>query len=257
MYGMKKKRVMIIGIIALAVILITAAYFLVLKKPAEKILNIGVRKGVSDWVAYDESRDFCIGIEESLGELIAAKTGYTGVHCVPIEIKDARKALLDGEVDCLMYAYPSEDPEGELSYSEPYYQSNTALLAKQSTLFETIEDIAGKPVGTLSYFNFPSESLLKRMKEAGLEAPVLCPDDNINNLLDKLETGELSALCLPYELAYTYFENNCMSPGSELGMADAAIAFRKDDPEGTRFSEAIRELIADGTIQLLLSLWGW
>lgn len=251
----KKKTILITGLL----ILIAAAAVLMLSGNAHgKTLTAGVRTDIADWAVYDAEHEDCLGMEASISRYLAKKLGYSAVRFVPTDEKDGRKKLQSGDVDCLIFSFLPEDPaEDNAAYSKSYYELPTTVLARKSTLFSSLQDLSGRPVGFLSADTVPAEQLTAAMSAAGAEAPVLIPADNYHELSDMLETGEISAVCVSQDICYALLTDDCISVGSELGTQNVAVSVRKDAPDGQRILEAVNALIEDGTVNSVLDGWGW
>ncbi|MDO4939887.1 MAG: transporter substrate-binding domain-containing protein [Lachnospiraceae bacterium] len=250
---MKKKRVLFIG---LAVVLVAVtAFCLINRKKTSETINVGVRTDITDWAYYDEENGNCYGIEADISDLIAEKTGYE-VNYVPV-YEDGCEMLRQGEIDCLVFKYASEEFSDDILFSKEYYMSYPYIVVKNSSLITTTDELAGKPVGVLSYQSVPKQQLLTYMSEAGLEAPEFYTVDDYHMFKEYLETGEISAICATDDIGYSLVEDDSSILEEVLGKQYASLAVLKDNPKGKIILDAMNALIEDGTIEALLDSWGW
>lgn len=252
---MKKKWIFIIG---LAVVIIAVIVFcLTNRKDTSETINVGVRADVADWGLYDEKTGNCNGMEAEFAAVIAERMKCQ-VNYIPVSDEDGIEKLRNKEVDCLMFRYTSEESsDDDIAFSETYYTPYTAVFAKASTLFTSLDDLSGKPVAVLSTHPIAAQHLLEYFAEAGLEEPVLYPVDDWHLLGELLETGEVSAICGSDDITYSVYDDECIILSDYVGEQTAAIAVLKDDPKGKSIIDTMNVMIEDGTVAKIADEWGW
>ncbi|MDO5436115.1 MAG: transporter substrate-binding domain-containing protein [Clostridia bacterium] len=246
---MKKKNAVVIVLLVLAAA--AAVVLLTARGMNGKILNAGIRTDITDWSLYDPVHGDAIGIEADIAVRLAKKAGYAGVRYVPVTRDTGAAALMNGDADCVICAYLPEDPAADgLAYSKAYYGLETVIIAKKSTLFTSVQDLAGRPVGVLAAENKQAEQLLTAVPDAVL---ITVPDHH--RLSAMLETGEISAVCVPDDIAYMLQDDDCVRLEPAPGKQEVAMAARQDAPAGNALTEAMNALIDDGTVNGILSRW--
>lgn len=248
----KKIVTVLIGLI----LLVTVIALTGCSKTTAEVINVGIRTDVADWGLYDETTGICNGMEAEFAAAIAEKLGCQ-VNFVPVSDEDGIEKLRSKEVDCLMFRYSSEESTDDIVFSEICYTPYTAVLAKKSTLFTSVDDLSGRPVGVLSAHPIATEHLLAYFEEAGLEAPVLYAVDDWNLFPELLETGEISAVCGSDDITYSVYDEESIILSDYIGEQTAAVAALKDEPKGMKIIDAANAMIEDGTSMEILDEWGW
>ena len=253
---MKKKKTWIIAAVVILVLAAALLWFF-RRKESGKTLNAGVRTDIGDWAFYDKAHETCYGIEADVAACLAQAMGCTAIRYVPVGSINDFSVLDAGSIDCLVCAYPADAAEDEDHlFSDPYFESGSYLLVETSTLFTGVEELAGKKIGVISSDLFSQNQLVSAMASLGLRPPVLVPVDDYHQLPYLLETGEVSAACVPEGIAYTLLTEEIV-PLADVGAQNVCIAVRKDDPNAPEILSAMNNLIADGTIYEVLKLWEW
>lgn len=253
---MKKKKTWILAAVVILVLAAALLWFFS-RKESGKTLNAGVRTDIGDWAFYDKTHETCYGIEADVAACLAQALGCSAIRYFPVGSINDFTALDAGSIDCLVCAYPS-DAAGDADhlFSDPYFESGSYLLVETSTLFTSAEELAGKKIGVISSDLFSQNQLLSAMASLGLRPPVLVPVDDYHQLPYLLETGEVSAACVPEGIAYTLLTEEIV-PLADVGRQGVCVAVRKDDPNAPEILNAMNKLIADGTIYEVLKLWEW
>ena len=229
----------------------------------EGTLTIGTGSpAFSPWVENDapESGE---GFEAAVGMAIAAELGYEGESVVWVRTT-FDEAIAPGEknFDFNMQQY-SITPEREetISYSDPYYSSNQAIVALADSPAEgatTVADLAdvkfGAQAGTTS-LTFINE-IIKPTNEAFVY------DDNAGAKA-ALEAGQIDAIVvdLPTGLYISAVEIEGTSvigqfPGSAGGLTDDfGAVFTKDNPLVACVNTALATLKESGELAKIEQAW--
>ena len=230
---------------------------------AEGKLTIGTGSpAFSPWVENDapESGE---GFEAAVGMAIAAELGYEGENVVWVRTT-FDEAIAPGEknFDFNMQQY-SITPEREetISFSDPYYSSNQAIVALADSPAEgatTVADLAdvkfGAQAGTTS-LTFINE-IIKPTNEAFVY------DDNAGAKA-ALEAGQIDAIVvdLPTGLYISAVEIEGTSvigqfPGSAGGLTDDfGAVFTKDNPLVACVNTALATLKESGELAKIEQAW--
>ena len=229
----------------------------------EGTLTIGTGSpAFSPWVENDapESGE---GFEAAVGMAIAAELGYEGENVVWVRTT-FDEAIAPGEknFDFNMQQY-SITPEREetISFSDPYYSSNQAIVALADSPAEgatTVADLAdvkfGAQAGTTS-LTFINE-IIKPTNEAFVY------DDNAGAKA-ALEAGQIDAIVvdLPTGLYISAVEIEGTSvigqfPGSAGGLTDDfGAVFTKDNPLVACVNTALATLKESGELAKIEQAW--
>ena len=229
----------------------------------EGTLTIGTGSpAFSPWVENDapESGE---GFEAAVGMAIAAELGYEGENVVWVRTT-FDEAIAPGEknFDFNMQQY-SITPEREetISFSDPYYSSNQAIVALADSPAEgatTVADLAdvkfGAQAGTTS-LTFINE-IIKPTNEAFVY------DDNAGAKA-ALEAGQIDAIVvdLPTGLYISAVEIEGTSvigqfPGSAGGLTDDfGAVFTKDNPLVACVNTALAALKESGELAKIEQAW--
>ena len=229
----------------------------------EGTLTIGTGSpAFSPWVENDapESGE---GFEAAVGMAIAAELGYEGENVVWVRTT-FDEAIAPGEknFDFNMQQY-SITPEREetISFSDPYYSSNQAIVALADSPAEgatTVADLAdvkfGAQAGTTS-LTFINE-IIKPTNEAFVY------DDNAGAKA-ALEAGQIDAIVvdLPTALYISAVEIEGTSvvgqfPGSAGGLTDDfGAVFTKDSPLVACVNTALAALKESGELAKIEQTW--
>ena len=229
----------------------------------EGTLTIGTGSpAFSPWVENDapESGE---GFEAAVGMAIAAELGYEGENVVWVRTTfDEAVAPGEKNFDFNMQQY-SITPEREetISFSDPYYSSNQAIVALADSPAEgatTVADLAdvkfGAQAGTTS-LTFINE-IIKPTNEAFVY------DDNAGAKA-ALEAGQIDAIVvdLPTGLYISAVEIEGTSvigqfPGSAGGLTDDfGAVFTKDNPLVACVNTALATLKESGELAKIEQAW--
>ena len=230
---------------------------------AEGKLTIGTGSpAFSPWVENDapESGE---GFEAAVGMAIAAELGYEGENVVWVRTT-FDEAIAPGEknFDFNMQQY-SITPEREesISFSDPYYSSNQAIVALEGSAAEGATTIADlKEVKFGSQAGTTSLEFINDVIQPTTEAFVY--DDNAGAKA-ALEAGQIDAIVvdLPTGLYISAVEIEGTSvigqfPGSAGGLTDDfGAVFTKDNPLVACVNTALATLKESGELAKIEQTW--
>lgn len=142
--------------------------------------------------------------------------------------------------------------EQEINFSIPYYATFEQLTVRKDTYdLNSLQDCAGKIVGTLK------ASLAERILQAPGNIEIRPYDGQITAYQD-LALGRLDAVLMdhPIALYYGYPNPQLKFVGDPIGEMKYGIGLRKEDPALLQeINEALRRLIANGTLRTIYERW--
>lgn len=217
---------------------------------APRLYSETIRLGtweIPGWVENETS-----GAKISIIGEIQRKTGLE----IEIAIFPVKRTLMLFETNVLMGYFPALDSNipKEVAKTDFYTQKSLFLVHKRGTVISDIDDLYGKRIGLVTGYSYP-DSLVQ---DPGLDInysnnPELIMRQLIARRMDVFIETEATILKLIEEL-------DC---GDELTISsepfyslDAYIAFQPTEDGGKyaeSFSQALREMKEDGTLDSILS----
>ncbi len=197
--------------------------------------------------------DRLIGFEVELIEALAEKIGRK-----PVFVQNNWEGLVEGlrrqDYHVVINGIEiTEERKSVVRFSKPYYSTSEVLTVRRDeTRIETIDDIAGKRVGTLA------ASLAQRML-ADLEFPLetVSYSEEVHAYKD-LAIGRIDAVLLDQPVALYYAAHlDLRHLEQSYGEVEYGIAML---PEASQLAEqvdrALDDLIRDGRLVSILQKWG-
>lgn len=233
-------------------------------------LKVGVRDDIINFGYYNETAEKYYGLEIDIAEEMAERLGYKDVEFVTVKPETRKQMLLDGEVDALIATYTISDTRIEnFDFSEPYYTDDMCVMVEKSTLIDSINQLKGKNVGSMSGAN-AAPIFAQKMKALGMieETPALSLEKITNyknltitqlpsyeELSEALEVGSIDAAVLDKSIANTYMNEDRKFLDTVILQQEYGVATQKDSKLSKKVNKVIKEMIDDGTIKELTDKW--
>ena len=236
-------------------------------------LRAGVRADVVGFGYLNEGTGNYYGMEIDLVNQLADRLGYGEVEFVTVLPENRKEMLLNGEIDLIAGCYSIADSRLEnFDFSPAYYDDRVIAVVQNSSLFEGIDDLRGCTFGTMAGAN-AAPLLSIKLHEIGFSngEVVTANEDNSDvifdtwilvqypsyqELSDALESGEVDAMVLDGAIAQTYMDDKrTVLPGFVVAEQSFGVATQKGSELSQPVSEAVQEMLDDGTIATLVDKW--
>lgn len=220
----------------------------------KKVLTMGTSAEYPPFEYIDTAKsDEIIGIDVDIAKAVADKLGYE-FKITDMDFAGLIQALQSGQVDFVLAAMSAtEERKQSVDFSEIYYTSKHMIVSKKGSGIESVEDLAGKAVGT--QLGSIQESKAKELAE---EVDMKLDTRNrIPELIQEIKAGRFDAVIIEDTVASGYFEKDKDLDGFTVEDADGgyAIAFPKDSELTDEFNTALQELIDSGEIDEIIKKW--
>lgn len=213
------------------------------------VITIGTEGTYPPFTYHDETGKLT-GYDVEVTRAIAEKLGVT------VEFKetqwDGMMAGLDAKrFDAIANQMSLTTPERQAKYdkSEPYSWSNSVVVAKPATQIASWDDIKGKK---------SAQSMSSHYAEiAEKYGAVLQPVEGMAQAVTLVQQGRADMTINDKLAMLDYFKNKpdhgleVKLYGDDGDQRGAGLAFRKNEPAVGKFSEATKQLQADGTLERL------
>ncbi|QBX56046.1 glutamate ABC transporter substrate-binding protein [Nocardioides seonyuensis] len=173
--------------------------------------------------------DMPVGFDPEIGKILAADLGIAPEDITWKEtISDNREPFLQsGEVDLVIASYSITDERREVvGQAGPYYVTGQQLLVKSDSDIESLEDVAGTEVcsvtGSTSLENIEAEGA----KPRGFDTYSECVDQVLNGTVDAMTTD--GAILLGYAAEHPDDLKVVVEPFSEERYG---VGYSQDKPE--------------------------
>ena len=206
------------------------------------------------------------GFDIDLIKAVAEKMGYDDVKIDNMEFDGVVAAVEQGSCDVAASGLTiNEKRKKSVDFSEPYYSGAAQILivAKNDTHYtgttkeELDEQLKNQTIGVCS--GFTGQSYAQGDEEWGfkaIEGANVKIYDNLSNAIDDLKNGTISSIIMDNKAA----EEAAIQNSDAIKTIDVAltveqygIAVKKGDEEMLKkVNDALKELEADGTIDMLL-----
>ncbi len=199
------------------------------------------------------------GFEVRLLELMAERWlgDRQAITYVPVAEGTAIQQLQSGEVDLLLGGWVhTEEAEAQAAFSHTLLDDGVSLLSLQSAPVETLDALAGRPVGVIA--GTVGEASLSQITEAtgiGLN-PITYPDRDA--AVVGLQTGEVAALLAERRLLFDpfYRVGGFFLPDARLTDRPIAYVSPRGDSDFRDFINlTLATLHADGSFDELYRIW--
>lgn len=193
-----------------------------------------------------------VGMDIDIAKFIAAQLGYK-LEIAPMDFNGLIAALQTGRVDFVMSAMSvTEERKQNVDFSSTYYVARNTIVSRESDPIETVEELAGKIVGT--QLGSTQDVFAETLQGAELKKLNRIPD-----LILELNTGRVDAVIVEDAVALEMAASNPDLKVSYLpagGVEDGyAIAFPKGSELVAPFNEVLEEMKATGQIEEITEKW--
>lgn len=228
---------------------------------ASQALTVGVRDDIMHFGYLNPNTGKYYGLEIDLAEKLADRLGYDQVEYVTVDPDNRKDTLLKGDVDCLIAAYSvSETRLENFDFSPGYYTDSSVIMAEKSTMLESMSDLVGKRIGALAGVN-TAPKLAEKMIDMGLiteedaKGTEIVSMESYSDISVALEEGTVDAVCMDGCISRAYMEDDWEILKETIGEETYAVATQKNSELSAKMSEAVQQLLDDGTIDALIEKW--
>ena len=191
------------------------------------------------------------GFEYELAKDLAHRLGLKGVRVVPTTREQLNIGVPAGCDVSLSQTDITKERLQRMSFSVPYYTANLGVLAK-----------AGHDIPDLFTARSQTWGAEKGSRDAAFVSDVIRPDTpvhkfaNFGDSVKALQSGRIDAILtdLPLALIEAKSAKNLAVPAQFVTGDDYGASIRDED-NVEPFNVALRGLIADGTVNQLISKW--
>lgn len=197
-----------------------------------------------------------VGFDVELAEEVITRAGYEAGDWVDIEFDSLIPSLTNGDIDLVAAAMTiTEDRAEQIAFSDPYYESNQAVLVRSDGDFqpESESDLGGRVVGAQS--GTTGESEVERLIEEGVVSDSDYRQyDNYTLAVKDLENGNVDAIVVDIPVAENFSDSRdvtiafVIETGEEFG-----LGMRQDDDRISDINDALAEVQEDGTYDDLVA----
>lgn len=201
-------------------------------------------EGAQEIVGYD------IDTAYALGEILGVKVEVKGA-----DFNGLIPALQAGRADFVMSAMtPNPERLKNISFSEPYFVTPVAVVARADLSIHRDKDFDGLRVG--AQLGTTHEQLAKDIAAKGVNVTVVSLNQ-LGELVEEVRSGRLDCVVMGSLPAKAYVEKqeNLTYGLLEEYQISYAVAFPKDSPWVSKFNKAIKELEEKGTLTKIAKKW--
>jgi polar amino acid transport system substrate-binding protein len=192
-----------------------------------------------------------IGFEQEIADGLARRLGVRA-EFVQNDWLTLVPSLERGDTDIVMNGLEVTPARlARVAFSRPYYRfRETLVVRREQTGVETLDDLAGRRVGTLG--GTLAHETLRARPEIEL---VLY--EGVDEPYADLEQGRIDAVLLDHVIADRYgLPRPSLRKVADVGQGVYAIAARPDEPElVTALDEALEDMRATGELEAILRRW--
>ena len=236
-------------------------------------------KSDDDWAAVEEAGVLKVGITyyepmnyiDDNGELTGFETEFTTAVCEKLGVTpefveinwDSKVMELESKtIDCIWNGMTiTEDRLAAMSISDPYVKNAQVIVVKADSAYASTADLVDATlvaeVGSAGEAQIEGEEAnadLAQAEYVGMNKQTDC--------LMEVKAGTADAAVLDWTLAKsmvgegTDFADLKMMEGVELATEEYGIAFRQGSDFTAKVDEAVKALVADGTLPALAEKYG-
>src|SRR5512139_3257 len=186
------------------------------------------------------------GFDPEIGKLLAASLGIKPEDITWKEtISDNREPFLQsGEVDLVIASYSINDERRAIvGQAGPYYVTGQQLLVKKGSDIQSVDDIKGKEVCSVTGSTSLDNVEAKGAKPRGFDTYSECVDQVLNGTVDSMTTD--GAILLGYVAEHP---DDLEVVGEPFSEERYGIGYSKDSPEMCQWiTDTIKKAEDDGT----------
>ena len=186
------------------------------------------------------------GFDPEMGKILAASLGIAPEDITWKEtISDNREPFLQsGEVDLVIASYSINDERRAIvGQAGPYYVTGQQLLVKKGSDIQSVDDIKGKEVCSVTGSTSLDNVEAKGAKPRGFDTYSECVDQVLNGTVDSMTTD--GAILLGYVAEHP---DDLEVVGEPFSEERYGIGYSKDSPEMCQWiTDTIKKAEDDGT----------
>lgn len=239
----KKILALVLAVIMTAAVICLASC----GKKDDNVLTMATNVAFPPYEYYEG--DEAVGIDVEIASKIAEKLGME-FEVSDMDFDSVITAVTSGKADIGMAGMTvTEDRKKSVNFSDTYATGIQAIIVAEGSEIATVDDIAGHKVGV----------------QQGTTGDIYCSDDygdeNVvkfktgADAVQALKTGSVDCVIIDNEPAKSFVAANTGLKilDTEYAVEDYAICFAKENTELLdKVNEALKELIADGTVQSII-----
>ena len=201
--------------------------------------------------------DELVGFDIDLAEAVIDEAGYEQGEWVDIEFDSLIPSLTNEDIDLVAAMTITEERAEQIAFSDPYYESNQAVLVADGSDFDPDEesDLEGRVVGAQS--GTTGEGEVERLIEEGVvDDGDYRQYDNYTLAVQDLENGNVDAIVVDIPVAENFADGREVSiafvieTGEEFG-----LGMRQEDDRIGDINDALAEVQDDGTYDELVKTY--
>lgn len=199
-----------------------------------------------------------VGFDIDLAEAVIGEAGYEVGEWVDIEFDSLIPSLTGGDIDLIAAAMTITEERAEtIAFSEPYYQSDQAVLVHEDGDFQPndVNDLEGRTVGAQA--GTTGEGEVEALIDEGIVAEADYRQyDNYTLAVTDLENQNVDAIVIDIPVAENFADTRAVTvafiieTGEEFG-----FGMRQDDDRLSDVNDAITALQDDSTFDDLVETW--
>ncbi len=201
-----------------------------------KALKVGFDQDGFEPFGYTDENGEWIGFDLELAkECVAIMDDYDYVELVPISWNSKDEEMKAGNVDIIWNGFTIQGRENDYEWTKPYMSNSQVVLVAENSGINTIDDLAGKIVGTqkdssgLSAIT-SNEKLMSIIKDG---EPMQF--DGYETALMELQAGSVDALVIDEQVISVKIANGDVSGykilDEKLSTEDYGVAAKKGNTE--------------------------
>lgn len=193
------------------------------------------------------------GFEAQLAAALAQQLGVDRVEIVQVPFAQIIRGKLRGADIALSQLTPTEEREHAVDFTDPYLTAPPGVLARRQVDAADEKDLRALQ-WVVSSASTLTPIVMHRVRPT--KAPVVVEDRE--QALDVLRSGRAEALLLdlPVALGLAHDDPDLFHVPAQLdGGESLAAALRNGSPNREVVDSAIRSLVADGTVEKLVTRW--
>lgn len=247
-------KIFIAGVLALTLMVVTAACGTESSSGSDEIIKIGTDTSFVPFEFQNEETGEYEGFDIDLVKAIAEEVGFE-YELEPMDFNGLIPALQAKDLDMAIAGMTiKEDRKEVVDFARPYYDAGLLILVRSDEQeINGVEDLKGKVIATkqgTTSFDFASQ--IEGVKE-------VVPFPNIDQAYMELEKGSADAVIFdsPNVLYYakTKGGDSVKVVGDLLEGQQYGIAFPKGSPLRDQVDEALGKLMENGTYDQLYEKW--
>lgn len=190
-----------------------------------------------------------VGIDAEIAKAIADKLGME-LRIEDMEFDSIIAAVQTGKADIGMAGMTvTEDRKLNVNFTDSYATGVQVVIVKEGSSIKTIDDLNGKKIG------------VQTSTTGDIYASDDFGDENVEryskgtDAVAALSAGKIDCVIIDNEPAKAFVEANkgLKILDTEYAVEDYAICYAKENTElGKKVNNALKELIADGTVQKII-----